>query len=57
MIGKGGHPMSEESRNLVASVKHSIVAAVKGVGEITDAVVDTVSSSLVLLFTNTVTYY
>ena len=39
--------MPEERRSLVASVKNSIVSTVKGVGEITDAVVDTVSGSLV----------
>ena len=39
--------MSEERRSLAKSVRDSIVSTVKGVGENTDAVVDTVSGSLV----------
>ena len=39
--------MTEERGGIFDSVKDGIVGAIRGVGEITDAVVDTVSGSLV----------
>ena len=39
--------MEEEDKSTVDSVKDGIIGAIRGVGEITAAVVDTVSGSLV----------